>query len=270
MIKRPHRILVEKITLKQFPCCLETEEVNKWKFNFFHINSEGFFSLPDQQELPVGLHTFNFSFQLPHNIPSTFSNLFGKILYEIKVEIERKLKFNYSFKFPFTVMSHLDLNCESGEIGQPLRGEVFKKFYLGFGSPLTLSAQIPFRGYVAGQNLTICVKVVNESTVAVEEIFLELRRLCTFKADFSISTKNYSHLLVKGSSNGVGVAEKSSTEFNFDLEIPPVEATNIRFSKYVLVNYGIVIIAKPRGAHRDVFLNIPITIGTIPLKAIKK
>jgi Arrestin (or S-antigen), C-terminal domain/Arrestin (or S-antigen), N-terminal domain len=221
----------------------------------------------DHQELLVGNHTFNFNFTLPLTIPSSVFHHYGKVLYQIKVEMERQLKFNYSFKFPFNVISRLDLNHEGGEIRKPLRGDISKKFFLGFGScALQIGAQIPFRGFVGGQTLSIDVEVVNESSINVESIFVELRKLFLFKCDF-ISTKNHSEVLVKG--NHKGVLAKSKGQLTFSFEIPPVEPTSVHFCKYIHISYEVVVIAKVGGLHRSPELNIPITIGTTSLSGME-
>lgn len=218
---------------------------------------------PIEQTFPEGQHTFNFCFMLPLTIPSSFYNYSGKIVYHVKVEMERRLKFNYSFEFPFTVVSHLDLNCEGVEIRKPLKGEISKKFFLGLGSnALTVTAEIPFCGFVAGQTLSIAVKMVNESSVKVDQVFVELYQQCLFKCDF-ISTKNDSNLLVKGELDGV--AAKTTSQATFSIEIPPVIPTIVRFSKYIVITYEVLIIAKVSGLHRSLYLRMPITIGTVPL-----
>lgn len=171
---------------------------------------------------------------------------------------------NRHFTFPFTVISHLDLNAEGAEIRMPLRGEVTKKFFLGLSSkPLTIIAEIPYRGFVANQALNVGVKIANES------IECDLRRasaVVSLKVPTSISTRTDSQILVKGSHDGVAV--KSKSEMTFSMQIPPVEPTNIRFSKYLHVFYEIVVIAKVGGMHRSPKLAIPITIGTVPLYGV--
>lgn len=225
------------------------------------INSE-----PGERELEVGQHTFSFCFFLPLTIPSSFQNYYGDIVYQVKVEMDRRLKFNYTFMFPFTVITDLDLNYESVELTQPLKGEISKKFFLGFGSnALTVTAEIPFCGFVAGQTLCVDVKIVNDSSVKVEQVLVELYRRCLFKCDFS-STKTDSHLLVKGEHEGV--AEKATSRMTVSLEIPPVEPTNARFCKYIVTNFELVVTAKVGGLHRSAYLRMPITIGTSPISKV--
>lgn len=194
-------------------------------------------------------------------------NFYGNIVYQVKLEMDRRLKFNYSFPFPFTVVTHLDLNYEAVELKQPLKGETTKKFFLGMGSnALVLTAEIPSRGFVAGETLSVTVKIVNGSSVKVERVLVELYRLCHFSCDF-VSTKNDSQLLLKGEHEGVMV--KASNQMTFSLQIPPVEPTNARYCKYIQTTFELLITAKVGGMHRSPYLRMPITIGTVPFNDVQ-
>lgn len=219
-----------------------------------------------EQELPAGQHTYKFCFVLPSTIPSSFSHLYGNILYQIKVEMERRLKFNYSFTFPFTVSTCLDLNYEGDELRRPLRRETSKKFFLS-SNALVITAEIPFCGFTAGQTLTITANVINKSSVKVDQISFELRQLCHFKNDEFGSTRDDHQILLQG--NQDGVEKKSIRQVTFSMEIPHVEPTSVRFCKYILISYELSVIAKVGGFHRSSILKMPITIGTVPLSGLE-
>jgi Arrestin (or S-antigen), C-terminal domain len=162
----------------------------------------------------------------------------------------------------------LDLNHEGVEIRKPLRGDISKKFFLGFGSgKLNIFAEIPVRGFVGGQTLDIAVNIVNDTSVAVERIFIELRRMFLFKCT-TISTKKDSKVLVSG--NHDGVAAKSKGQATFSFVVPPIEPTSVKSCKYIHVTYEIAVTAEVRGVHRSCTLNLPIVIGTIPLTGLEK
>ena len=173
------------------------------------------------------------------------------------------MKFNYSFNFPFTVIGGLDLNNEGVEIRKPLRGEISKKFFMGFGTgALQISAQIPFCGFVGGQTLSIDVEIVNDSRTKVERIFVELRQKLLFKSNF-VSTRNDTKLLIEGSYDGVAANSKGQMTFSF--QVPSVEPSSEKVCKYIHISYEAVIVAKFSGIHRNLELKLPIVIGTIPL-----
>lgn len=219
---------------------------------------------PLEQELQPGHFNFNFCFTLPRDIPASFATFTGKIVYKVSVYMERRLKFNHNFDFPFKVFVHLNLNNEDPELSLPLRGQVTRKFFLGLSSkPLTLIAEIPYRGVVAGQAVHINVKIINNSRVEVDRIFVELHRHYKYSAEHSISTRNDSDIMVKGVHDGVAVDTTSNVTFS--MQIPPIEPTSVRLCKFIQITYEIVIIAKVRGLHRSPYMQIPVTIGTVPL-----
>lgn len=217
-----------------------------------------------EQELQAGTFKYDFCFTLPQDIPASFSSYTGNIVYKVSVCMDRRLKSNHNFEFPFKVFVHLDLNNEGPELNLPLRGEVTRKFFLGLSSkPLTLIAEIPYRGVVAGQALHISVKIINNSRVEVDRIFVELHRHYKFQVEHSISTRKDSDIMVKGAHDGVAVGTTSNVTFS--MQIPPIEPTSIRLCKYIQITYEIVIIAKVRGLHRSPYMEIPVTIGAVPL-----
>lgn len=217
-----------------------------------------------EQELPAGTFNYNFCIRLPQNIPASFSSFTGNIVYKVSVCMDRRLKFNHNFEFPFKVFVHLDLNNEGPEISLPLRGLVTRRFFLGLSSkPLTLIAEIPYRGIVPGQALPISVKIINNSRVEVDRIFVELHRHYKFQVEHSISTRSEHNIMVKGVHDGVAV--DTTSDVTFSMQIPPIDPTSVRLCKYIQITYELVIIAKVRGMHRSPDMAIPITIGSVPL-----
>lgn len=70
-----------------------------------------------------------------------------------------------------------------------------------------MTAEIPFCGFVAGQIMLVDVRIVNESSVKVYHVMVELFRVCLFKGDFS-TTKSGPQLLLKGTNEGVSFRVK--------------------------------------------------------------
>lgn len=218
-------------------------------------------------ELPAGHHSFNFLFAIPSELPSSFHSFYGKVVYQIKVEVDRRFRLNKSFIFPLKVVGQLDLNHDGDALRQPLRAEISKKFFLAGSSPLTICATIPVRGYCPGQIFTIDVEVVNDSKLRVEEMVFSFYQMILYKTRF-VSTKRDCRLLLGKNHNGVDAKAQSKMSFSF--EMPPVDATNISCCRFIHITYEVVIEAKVGGLHRSPMLRMPITIGTIPLKGFEK
>lgn len=220
-----------------------------------------------ERELPAGHHTFDFHFALPSELPSSFNSFYGKIVYQIKIEMDRRLRLSKAFIFPLKVVGQLDLNHVGEELRLPLKAEISKKFFLAGSSPLNICAVIPIRGFCPGQVFSVDVEIVNDSSVAVEQVQLLFYRLILYKTQY-ISSKSGSELVLEASNDGV--AKKSRSKMTFSFEIPPIEATNIHCCRYIHITYEIHIVAKVGGLHRNPILRLPITIGTIPLSKTEK
>jgi hypothetical protein len=65
---------------------------------------------------------------------------------------------------------------------------------------------------------------------------------------------------------GNGMRKSSSGEIKLSLLIPPLPPTNLNYSRVINTTYQLRIVAKVTGAHKNPVVNIPIRIGTIPLR----
>lgn len=61
--------------------------------------------------LQPGTNNYPVTFMLPPNLPSSFESYYGNIRYNVKAKVDRVGK-DYKVQYPFTVISHLDLNQE--------------------------------------------------------------------------------------------------------------------------------------------------------------
>lgn len=219
-----------------------------------------------QAEFAAGLHKFNFSCQLPPQLPTSFESKYGHIRYQVKVEMERPWKFDIKYCFAFTVLKVLDLNYESPALRSPLKNEVTKNFFFGLGSKtLFVSAEILSSGYVAGQFVTISVKINNESNVDVEEIKFSLKKFIHYNSQ-SPRRKTRERVEMAAETRHAGVPGKSKGNIEAQLVIPAVPPTNIAFCSVIQVSYEIHVQAKVGGIHRSPLLRLPITLGTVPLQ----
>lgn len=60
--------------------------------------------------MTAGLHTFPFSYNLPHNIPSSFEHRIGKVRYSIKAILHRPWKFDHKISKQLTINTPFDLD----------------------------------------------------------------------------------------------------------------------------------------------------------------
>lgn len=217
-------------------------------------------------ELAAGLHKFNFSCQLPPQLPTSFESKYGHIRYQVKVEMERPWKFDIKYCFAFTVLKVLDLNYESPALRSPLKTEINKNFFFGLGSKtLFVSAEIPSCGYVAGQSVMISIKINNESNVDVEEVKISLKKFIFYNSQ-SPRRKTRERVESAAEIRYPGIKGKSKGNIEAQLTIPAVPPTSIAFCSVIQVSYEIHVQSKVGGIHRSPLLRLPITIGTVPLQ----
>lgn len=220
----------------------------------------------NQTELSPGFHKFNFACQLPIQLPTSFESKYGHIRYQIKVELERPWKFDLKFCFAFTVIKVLDLNYESPALRSPLKTETTKSFFLGLsGKPLFISAEIPISGFVAGQAVSISIKINNESNTDVEETKITLKKIIHYNAQ-TPRRKTRERIESAAEVRHAGVPAKAKGNIEALLNLPAVPPTNIAFCRVLQVSYEIHVVARVGGFHRSPVLRLPITMGTVPLQ----
>ena len=180
--------------------------------------------------------------------------------------LDRPWKFDLSFKLPFTVIKHEDLNALSPALKNPCKTEISRAFYCCCfkSKPLLMKVSVPFTGYVPGQSVQVVVELNNQSNVDVEGIKLALEKTITYTSQSPRSKIKIEHGTVK-EVFGVGVLNECTGQVAISLVVPPIPPTNTSSCKVLKVAYELKVLAKVSGAHRNPFVTIPITIGTTPL-----
>lgn len=70
---------------------------------YVYVSDESF-------ELTPGYHVYPFSYELPQNLPSSFTGQVGSVTYYVEVIVDRPWKWDQKIKFPFILVSPYDLN----------------------------------------------------------------------------------------------------------------------------------------------------------------
>lgn len=143
--------------------------------------------------------------------------------------------------------------------------ETKKKFFLS-SKDITLSAEIPMAGYVAGQIIAISVKIDNKRNKDVEETRISLMQIIQYHSQ-TPRDETRRRVEIAAEIHKAGVAKKSKQTIEAELVIPSVAPTNIAFCKVLQVSYEIHIVAKIGGINRSPVLKVPLIIGTVPLQA---
>lgn len=216
-------------------------------------------------ELAAGIHTYSFACALPQKLPSSFEAKNGYVRYIVRSTLDRPWKFDLSFKLPFTVIKHEDLNALSPALKVPFQTQVSKSFYCCCikSKPLLMKVTVPFSGYVPGQSVDVVIEIKNKSDVDVDGVKLALQKTITYTSLSPRPKIKLEHSTIK-EVFGVGILNETTGQVAISLVVPPIPPTNSS-CKVLKVAYELKILAKVFGAHRNPFVIIPITIGTIPL-----
>lgn len=181
--------------------------------------------------------------------------------------LDRPWKTDKEFRTTFTVIKNEDLNLANA-LMIPSKTEILRHFYCCCfkSKPFHMTASIPFTGFVPGQTIEVTIRLNNQSNVDIEGTKVSIERNMQYVSQNPRKKIKFESLSVK-EVYGAGVKAAGSGDIKIDVMIPPVAPTNMNSCKIITTNYQLRVIAKVSGAHKNPHINIPITIGTIPLRA---
>lgn len=134
--------------------------------------------------------------------------------------------------------------------------------------PLSLTASIPQTGYVPGQNIVIQAQVINLSGSTIDQMKFVLRQSIAYHSQTPTrATKE--ELRTIQQKRSTGVAQNNEERFEISLPIPSTPPTNVGACRIIFISYDIKVEAKVVGVNTNPFVLLPITIGNIPLQAVR-
>ncbi|XP_062124372.1 arrestin domain-containing protein 3-like [Drosophila sulfurigaster albostrigata] len=217
-------------------------------------------------ELPPGTHTYTFCIPLPLECPTSCVERYGKISYEVSLVVDRPWRFNNVFKRPITVLQTYNLNMYA-DLLLPLKNEDVKYLccWPCSAGPIISTLTIPFGGYAPGQKINYTLCIDNQSNGNdLEGIKITLLQKYIFRAT-SPRQKFKEHInALATESQDQRVLRLSKREINASLLIPPVPPSS-RSNGIINIYYSILMAIRTGACHKASEIEIPITIGTIPL-----
>ncbi|KAK1345119.1 hypothetical protein QTO34_013827 [Cnephaeus nilssonii] len=182
--------------------------------------------------IPSGRHEYAFSFELPQTpLATSFEGRHGSVRYWVKAELHRPWLLPVKLKKEFTVFEHIDINTPSLLIIFPSLGESIQIF-----------AEV--------ENCSSRM-VVPKAAIYQTQAFYAKGKM-----------KEVKQLVanLRGESLSSGKTETWNGKL---LKIPPVSPSILDCS-IIRVEYSLMVYVDIPGA-MDLFLNLPLVIGTIPL-----
>uniref|UniRef100_A0ABM0MS85 Arrestin domain-containing protein 3-like n=1 Tax=Saccoglossus kowalevskii TaxID=10224 RepID=A0ABM0MS85_SACKO len=212
--------------------------------------------------LRAGRHELSFRFQIPMGrVATSFEGKYGRVRYWLKAEIDKPWAFNSRTKKAFTVIDHIDINTPS--LMTPVGGEKEKTVCCWFctSGPITMNARTDRKGYCPGESIAIIAEFENYSTRRITPKAMLFQRTVFYAGGKSRSVRN-SVASVQGE---VIPAGRMARWDNKLLKIPAVTPSLINCG-IIKVEYILTIYLDISGA-MNLYLHLPIVVGTVPLRA---
>ncbi|CAH1241930.1 arrestin domain-containing protein 17-like [Branchiostoma lanceolatum] len=223
----------------------------------------------DTPVLPAGQHTYPFQYQLPSaGLPTSFESCYGYVRYFAEAIIDRPWKFDKKTKRAFTVLDMYDLNEDPNAL-TPSTTQDSKR--LGFGpfasDPIEVQIQTDRGAYCPGETVRFSGTLKNGSKTEIKETTVQLRSKATCVAtsphkDRRRQRKTLSEI------KALGCKAKDAVDLSgIALPIPAIPPSSQRYCNIIDVEYKIKFVVNIPGLHTDLEVEMPITIGSIPLRS---
>ena len=220
-------------------------------------------------EVPPGEHIYPFSFQLPPVLPSTYEGKWGSVRYIVTATCVVPWATDVVMEARVFVMSHFDLNSMP-QCANPFILTKSKTFCCLFckSDPLTVEVTIPVTGYVPGQSIPISIDCENKSNVDVSAVLFRLVCNVVFTVQTPTvktkHTKNVIRAINAGPLKGGKTMECKQLLF-----IPNDTVAHLRHCGIISLNYNLEMEFVAPGCRRNLYGEIPITLGTIGLASFQ-
>lgn len=216
-----------------------------------------------ESELPPGTHLFNFSFLLPHGIPSSFESHIGKVRHQCKAKMDIPWKTDKVSVKAFSVNTLYDLNTDP-QAKVPI--ECSKHDYACClfcrSGPMSLVLRIDRSGFVPGENIIINAECSNMTNVKIDYTKAVVHQTITYHAE---GRKKKDHRKVAELKRLEIPPGEDDNWSNVEMLIPALPTSHLQFCNLIDIDYELKFEMSPSGCHMDLEHTAPVKIGSIPL-----
>lgn len=230
-------------------------------------------SSDDLKEFKPGTFEYSFWYKIPIHVPSSAKSKYGKVRYSVEANLQTNWEFDIYARSSFTVIRFEDLSNRL-ELMKPINRETVATFccWSCKSKPLILHASIPFSGYVPEQNIRIAIRITNSCGFDVDRTIIALKKVFTFissRPEVRVVSESKTLLknVIEGARSGA-----VPTKLTGIIEVPAftMPTSNDLVSGVVRINYFIRVSVDVVGFLRRPKIEIPIVIGSKPLKFSNK
>jgi hypothetical protein len=208
--------------------------------------------------------SYPFQINLPPNLPTSFEHLHGQIRYSLSGHLDIPWAFDKYVVRSFTVLGTHDLNMNQA-LRQPCVMSDHKTLccLCCKSGPIIAKLSLKKGGYVPGEDIFFDASVDNKSSRGLE-MSVRLVQLITLHTPRKSRTWERNVAAFKYPKE---IDEGKYEEWNGGvLRVPPVCNSSNGTSRCIHVSYSLLLEIDPNGPAVDLLVNIPIMIGTVPLR----
>ncbi|XP_078580685.1 arrestin domain-containing protein 17-like [Branchiostoma floridae x Branchiostoma japonicum] len=223
----------------------------------------------DHPVLAAGKHTFPFQYQLPSSgLPSSIEGWYGYVRYRAKAVIDRPWKFDKTATKFFTVLDMYDLNEDPEAMTIPTAEESKKLGVWPFASdPIEVHLQTDRGAYCPGETIRLSGTIKNGSGTDIKETTVQIRQRVTFIATSPHKSKRNSRSTLS-EIKAYGCKSKDTADLSgISIQVPAIPPSSQRYCNVIDVVYKLKFTVNIPGPHTDMEVDVPITIGSIPLRS---
>jgi len=219
----------------------------------------------NSMQITAGDYEYPFRLQLPENIPSSFVGEYGRIVYNIKAVVDRPWRFDHETVAFFTVDGIYDLNREpSASSPRSLSDHKMLGFLCCQSGPVSATIQTDRSGYVPGERIYLQATADNKADRVMNKTTVKLIQTITFHAGGR--TKVCETTVLEATKGSIPAGESDSWH-DTALKIPVLPPSELPHCNNIHIRYIIEFRVDPSGIGFDLKLELPIVIGTIPLRS---
>ncbi|KAK7866360.1 hypothetical protein R5R35_003285 [Gryllus longicercus] len=214
--------------------------------------------------LHAGEYNFNFTTQIPPNIPSSFEGEFGFIRHEMTI-LSYPTIGNTPTTYLLNVVNPLNLNNEPN-IRSAVRVMDEKTLCCCCcaSNPISCALFLPASGFGIGQDIPMTVEVDNLSGKVVKGVSVTLQRVDTFTAVRpERGTRKKIHKLVVLQLESV--PRRRSCTWERNISVPDGPPSGLKYCSIISSEYLISMEVQLPAPHINMTINTPIIVGNIPL-----
>ncbi|XP_062517269.1 arrestin domain-containing protein 2-like [Corticium candelabrum] len=240
--------------------------------NVTHINHriDLWTAFDDITVLPMGHHSFHFSYCLPLQLPSSIefhesssfiTSKVGTIRYWLTATVNRPRHFNLQTKLPFTVIEYIDVNDASLLHSMMSENEKTLCCCCCASGPLVLTASVDRMGYCPGEKATISTIAENVGNRRVTGLRARLIAATTL----SLTLKETTSLTTVSVLEERPIPPRHTIMWQQKkLTIPPLPPTNLKCRMISRDYYIQVELIVAKGINLETYF--PIVVGSVPFK----